>query len=247
MSIRTKPKRSGSAPSSISTPSSTPNPPIASPILLYGIVPLIVFVIYSFIDEQTFGILSGVRVENSNNNGNVPVHHQHEIIDPREGSVITNKEYQKSTRDAKTSDSKAEIGDERSRSQPRDKVSEQLLTRQDIDDQIVFLRNEHQRHPNDIYKAVHLANALLERDLNIHDGGSVHEEAIETFWTAIRLARERLSLQDDEDKEKQKRVDINDELMLEIEKRSIRGQLVGAYCNLGRQCKCFILFWHNRF
>ena len=53
-----------------------------------------------------------------------------------------------------------------------------------IDDQIVYLRQEYTKDIGSIYKTLHLAEALLNRDLNVHDGGSIQSESIRTFLSA---------------------------------------------------------------
>jgi len=57
----------------------------------------------------------------------------------------------------------------------------------EIDNVINNLRKEHKKNPNDIEKALNLAEALRMRDYNIHDGGSAQLEGINTYKHVIKL------------------------------------------------------------
>lgn len=89
-----------------------------------------------------------------------------------------------------------------------------------IDQKINQLRYDHKEDVNDYYKALKLADALRNRDLVIHDGGSIQKEAIDTYKHAIKLLnthREQLLSSSNDEGE------------------SIQYLLVSAYCSLGKQ------------
>merc|ERR1711862_140944 len=52
---------------------------------------------------------------------------------------------------------------------------------------ILKLRKDFKKNPNDIEKALSLAEALRMRDYNIHDGGSAQREGINTYKHVLHL------------------------------------------------------------
>ena len=87
-----------------------------------------------------------------------------------------------------------------------------------------------------MYKALALAEALHQRDLMIHDGGSVHQESLEIHNKAIQLILHQVEKIENSDQ-----VDVveketyNDERFLPNTSKSLNGLLLGAYCSLGKQ------------
>ncbi len=82
------------------------------------------------------------------------------------------------------------------------------------------------------------ADALRERDITIHDGGSIQSESIQTYLTAIELIKERRNRMAEENislTPDGRRIDINDEYYLPLKSRSMQGLLVGAYTNIAAQ------------
>jgi len=109
-----------------------------------------------------------------------------------------------------------------------------------IDQNINVLREEYRNDSKNIYKALALADALRARDLLIHDGGSIQNEAIDTYRNAIHLiAQEReiiISTGGDARMTKDGHV-LNslEELFLSNEDKSIHALLTSSYCSLGKQ------------
>jgi len=97
----------------------------------------------------------------------------------------------------------------------------------------------HLENPRDMIIAFQYANALYQRDLNIHDGGSVQEKSIQAFKSAINLI-----LQERQDLLKKgiptnvpyftNEYEVLEELNFNSQ-ISIDGILADAYCAQGRQ------------
>ena len=114
-----------------------------------------------------------------------------------------------------------------------------------------------QNDPTDIYKALNLADMLRERDILIHDGGSVQKESISTYHTAIHLIqqeRDKLLQSPNGNELVNQRYNpqgndriegdinnnnqygnANDELLLDKQNKSINGLLLHSYCSLAKQ------------
>ncbi len=202
---------------------------------------MLLFIAYSFIDERTFGLLSDMRV------APVPMSDHHQGMDKPAASVSKQHSNQAEAEDAEPTP-RTKTNEQRKSSNRRDKddaPSSQSETTHStnpntssLDDKIDKLREEQHQDSNDIYKTLRMAESLLERDLQIHDGGTVQSEAIHTFHTAIDLiAKKRDQVLEQGGDVRLGRTDINEELMLEMEEKSLQGLLVGAYCSLSRQCK----------
>jgi len=116
-----------------------------------------------------------------------------------------------------------------------------------VDDNIERIRSEYRNDPNDIYKTLALADALRKRDLVHHDGGSIQKEAISMYQSAIQLIltkRRDHHLSSDDSTitttanahlEDGRSGDLNDQLFLDNNAKSIDGLLLFAYCCLGKQ------------
>ena len=95
-----------------------------------------------------------------------------------------------------------------------------------------------QGDPNNIYKAIHLADALRLYDVQYHDGGTAQQEAIDTYSHAIGLAIAKRN----EMKERGEPTnvglsgisDLNEEIMTDYTARSIDGLLCAMYSALGK-------------
>jgi tetratricopeptide (TPR) repeat protein len=100
------------------------------------------------------------------------------------------------------------------------------------------LRDEHREVPEDVYKAVALADALRLFDVQYHDGGTFQEEAIETYRKIIQQSvnkREQLLSNGEEtNRSLSGTVDVNEEIMMEYSARSIDGFLCALYSALGK-------------
>ena len=56
-----------------------------------------------------------------------------------------------------------------------------------IDEWISQLQSGHQNHSKDMYKALTFADVLCQRDLAIHDRGTIQAKSIQTYLTTIDL------------------------------------------------------------
>ena len=112
-----------------------------------------------------------------------------------------------------------------------------------IDQQISHIRNEYQKDPTNIHKALNYADALRQRDLMIHDGGSIQQESIKAYKNAIKRIKTqwKLAVSNGSDvrlsssNTNTRFENIMKETFLPNEQKSIHGLLVTAYCNLGKQ------------
>lgn len=95
------------------------------------------------------------------------------------------------------------------------------------------LRSEYNNDKNDMYKALELADALRERDMVIHDGGTIHQEAISTYQSAIKLILIKHKRANPSSHTKNH--DLNDQIHINSREKSVPGLLVYAYCNLAKQ------------
>ena len=116
-----------------------------------------------------------------------------------------------------------------------------------VDEYIAGLRAEHAADPQNIYKALNLAESLRQRDLSFHDGGTAHMEAISTYKAAIDLILEKRT--DLIENARPTNIPLsgetqsmNEELFLETTSKSIDGLLCATYCSLAK-----ILFMANMF
>jgi len=116
--------------------------------------------------------------------------------------------------------------------------NDRLSVVKSLDDKINALGIDFQNDPEDFYKALAYADALRERDINVHDGGSIQAESIQTYHTAINLIKSKWYAMEEETRllnQDGRRLDINQELYLPQKSKSIQGLLVGAYSNLAMQ------------
>ena len=106
------------------------------------------------------------------------------------------------------------------------------------------IKLQSKNEPNDIYKALSLADALYQRDLTYHDGGSAQEESISTYKIAIQLIETKRNKAIAANLPTNKLTissfstsfgNLNDELFLDNNSKSIDGLLLNAYCNLAKQ------------
>ncbi len=201
-------------------------PSIANALIIYGVVPVILFIAYSYIDEGSFGLLNSLRVKKNDNNYS-NLEKNHEVNVPLGYGVDELK--------GKDDNSRQKI-----REQPMHNPSRETsnLLNSPIDAEIHELRKEFEQNPDDYYKALSLAEMLLQRDLQHHDGGTVQSEAIQTFLLAIELIeKKRDSMLRRGSGVRHQHMSINEEMMLRREEKSVQALLVGAYCNLSNQCK----------
>lgn len=89
-----------------------------------------------------------------------------------------------------------------------------------------------------MYMAMKFGDALRSHDVQYHDGGSMQEEAIATYERAIQLALTKRSqlLEAGEETNRPATgiIDINEELMMDYEARSIDGILCAMYTAIGK-------------
>jgi tetratricopeptide (TPR) repeat protein len=98
-----------------------------------------------------------------------------------------------------------------------------------------------QADPENLFKVIELADALRVYDVQYHDGGTVQEEAIQSYKTAISLAlakrQEKLELG-----EETKSANVPEEMAMQYSSRSIDGILCAMYTSIGK-----VFFMSNMF
>jgi len=121
----------------------------------------------------------------------------------------------------------------------RQERKQQILS---IDARIDQLRLDYQNNPNDIYKALEFARILLQRNIDIRDGGSVQKEAISTFKTVLELIKEKQAKEENSSEtttttKKMHRYfnNINDEILLDVKDKSLQALLLHTYASLSKQ------------
>ena len=217
----------------------TKNPSIFNALIIYGILPIAIFVAYSFIDEKTFGLLNTYRVPNA------------PLLNPKPQPApapIPNAASENTSKKLESDQTK--FSDEHDTTKPSTLVMDQhakpTQQRAGIDDQIDFLRQEYIADSDDLYKAIRFADAMLNRSLTVHDGGLFIAESIRTFLSTIDLIKRKRNETIRQGRDVRETPDgtilsIDEEMSIQIEMRSIEGLLVGTYCSLGKQCKLHIL------
>jgi hypothetical protein len=219
------------------------NPSIFNALIIYGVVPVFIFVAFAFIDEAyTLGLLDAYRVPPTPSlvpkSSLLNLEQQQQQV-----SIDSSENIQKVESKQLSSDAAREVtGQSKKVQQQPAKKPTQEQHGSSIDDQIVYLRQEYTKDIGSIYKTLHLAEALLNRDLNVHDGGSIQSESIRTFLSALELIKrkrdETIRQGNDVHESPQGRVlSIDEDTNMQIEMRSMQGLLVKAYSDLGRQCK----------
>ena len=132
----------------------------------------------------------------------------------------------------------------RERQQPdveanRRKSRQQPDPRRQFDETVAKVRKGYQSDPDNPLKALALAEALRQRDLTFHDGGSAQMEAIETYTAAIDLFLERRRRQIEDGSSTNTPLSgpssgLNDELFLDVTAKSTDGLLASTYSSLGK-------------
>jgi len=95
------------------------------------------------------------------------------------------------------------------------------------------LRTDYNNDKNDMYKALALADALRQKDITYHDGGTNQKEAIATYQSAIQLIS--IKINHNNPSSHTQNHDLNDQLFVNMHHKSIPGLLVYAYCSLAKQ------------
>ncbi len=132
----------------------------------------------------------------------------------------------------------------RSSSSERHTTSKHQERASPIDQHITYLQNEFQNDSSNFIKALNYADILRQRDLMIHDGGSIQKQSIKVYKHAIKLIKHewksivahkgdvRLSLTSTTTRRYE---NVMKEALVPNEQKSIHGLLVTAYCSLGKQ------------
>lgn len=109
-----------------------------------------------------------------------------------------------------------------------------------------FLLHVMQADPENLLKAIELADALRIYDVQYHDGGTAQEEAIQTYKMAIELAldarRKMVEKGEETNRSLHGTIDVNGEVMLDYSARSIDGILCALYTAIGK-----VFFMSNMF
>lgn len=116
-----------------------------------------------------------------------------------------------------------------------------------LDKRIESLRKDYKSHPNDLDKALDFADALRERDLIVHDGGTYQLESIRIHNSALKtIASKRDALIAQKEPTNVPlsgpTQSLNEELLLERNMKSLDGLYCSVQCSLGKQ-----LFMANMF
>jgi tetratricopeptide (TPR) repeat protein len=100
-------------------------------------------------------------------------------------------------------------------------------------------RNDYQSDPNNVYKALHLADALREKDVMFHDGGSSQAEALDMYQRAEELTLSKRQALIEKSQPTHRSLsgttNIQEEIMMEYSQRSVDGLLCQIYTNMGKQ------------
>ncbi len=107
-----------------------------------------------------------------------------------------------------------------------------------VDDIIEKRRKAYKDSPTDIMKAIHLADALRQRDLTFHDGGSGQTEALELYQTAIDgtlKKRQKMMKAGEPTNVSLSGTPVKDEFMLDYSNKSVDGLLCALYTAMGKQ------------
>ena len=220
---------------------------------------MMLFIAFSFVDDRTLGLLDGIRVnEDFIKEMNAKDRHRMKPMKVSRSNGSSSL-HEKRLKKIYNSDSIQVPPPIKS---PQNEPSEPMNTHQRQQEvkasntntntnqqnqsaagaKIDELRESYDKDPNDMYKALHLAVALLNKELTIHDGGTLQTESIDTFLQAIELIvnkRDEIVRGggDVHVNSSGQQIDINDQLGVAIEHLSIQGLLVEAYNGLSRQCK----------
>lgn len=125
----------------------------------------------------------------------------------------------------------------------RKRAQAQQDPRRRFDEQVELIRRQYKSNQKDYFRALALADALRQRDLTFHDGGSVQMEAIETYRAALELIRAKRAKQIEDGEPTDVALSgtnagagggLNAELFLDVTARSTDGLLASVECSLGK-------------
>lgn len=92
--------------------------------------------------------------------------------------------------------------------------------------------------PNDMIKAILLADALRLFDVQYHDGGTRQKEALETYQRALEMALAKRNSMIEEGEETNRSMagtnEVNEEVIMDYTERSIDGILCAIYTSQGK-------------
>lgn len=129
----------------------------------------------------------------------------------------------------KTDDSPSVPSDARISSDPQRRRMQQVIDK---------LRTDYKNNPTDIMKAINLADALRQKDLTYHDGGSSQAEALSLYQTVIETTLEKRKTMLEAGKPTDVSLSgtpVKDEFILDYNNKSVDGLLCALYTAMGKQ------------
>jgi tetratricopeptide (TPR) repeat protein len=122
------------------------------------------------------------------------------------------------------------------RDPPRGASSDPVRTQ--MMEKIEKLRIDYEADNSNLFTLLDLADLLRMHDVQYHDGGSLQEETIRRYQTALDMALDRKQKLIEQGEETNRNshgtVDVNEEIMLDYTERSIDGILCAIYTALGK-------------
>lgn len=102
--------------------------------------------------------------------------------------------------------------------------------------EIKKLKEEYQRHPNDIYRAIALADSMRFYDMRYHEGGTFELESIQLFNKIVTMADElrKVAISREEPTNLAGIEKVNEEIFVDYKEKSIDGLLCSIYAAQGK-------------
>ncbi|CAB9512435.1 Inherit from NOG: sulfotransferase [Seminavis robusta] len=133
----------------------------------------------------------------------------------------------------------------RSKKKPDNGINRDPMRKQ-YEDRIDKFREEYQNDPENVFKAIKLADSLRLYDVSYHDGGTKQPEALETYEKVIQMTVAKREKMIEEGKETDKSLaattNVNDEVMMDYTQKSVDGLLCSLYTAKGK-----VFFMSNMF
>ena len=107
-----------------------------------------------------------------------------------------------------------------------------------LNEKIAELRLDYENHPNDLFRAVTLADTLRYYDIQYRDGGTLQAEGLRIYQHAVTLAQENrqalLTTGQPTDTTPSGKTNINEEIMVDYKEKSADGVLCGVATAQGK-------------
>jgi len=220
-------------------------PSILNAFIIYAILPLVLLSFINFIDDDILATFVNNLKDSANANTSASIVVERKMKDdeiPKFKSQVEGKPPipKSATANINNEGSNNHLIQKETPARAKPKMNDRTYTIYKLDENINILREIYEADKNDKFKALNLADALRQRDLVIHDGGSIQYEAIKTYKAAIQLMQEEhksiiASGIDVKVSKNGHYSDANDEIFLRNEEKSIQPLLVSTFCSLGKQ------------